>query len=179
MAQDESAKFVARVLEGDRQAFALLIEEYKTPIYNLAYRMTGSVDDAADLTQDIFLRAYVNLWRYNPRKKFFTWIYTIALNHIRNHLKKIKRQNSSNKNDFFFAQKQPGQASFIGQNDIEGFMSRLDNATRALIIMKYHQELSYEEIADITGKSISAIKMRIKRGLQKLQEIYKQSEAIK
>ncbi len=171
MEQDESAQIVARVLEGDKQAYALLVEEYKTPIYNLAYRMTRNLDDAADLTQDIFLRAYVNLWRYNPRKKFFTWLYTIALNLIRNHLKKIKRQNISDNNDFLIAQKKLGQADFAKQSDIEVFMSRLDNDTRALIIMKYQQGLSFEEIAEVTGKGVSAVKLRVYRGLEKLKDI--------
>jgi RNA polymerase sigma-70 factor (ECF subfamily) len=84
MDQKIAAEIVARVLKGDRKAYALLVEEYKSPIYNLAYRMTGNLEDADDLTQETFIRAYQYLRRYDPRKKFFTWLYTIALNLIKN-----------------------------------------------------------------------------------------------
>ena len=59
--------------------YALLVDEYKSPIYNLAYRMTGNLGDAEDLTQETFIRAYQYLWRYDNRKKFFSWLYTLAL----------------------------------------------------------------------------------------------------
>ena len=70
MALDQKieAEIVARILKGDRQSYALLVEEYKTPIYNLAYRMTGNAEDANDLTQETFVRAYKYLWRYDQRK---------------------------------------------------------------------------------------------------------------
>ena len=170
MEHDAEIKIVARVLEGDRQAYALLVEEYKTPIYNLAYRMTRNLEDADDLTQDIFIRAYVHLWRYNPQKKFFTWLYTIALNQIRNHLKKIKKRNKLDMNNVLAVQKQDSSHDFIDGSDIEIKLATLDEYTRFLIIMKYQQELSFQDIADITGKSISALKMRIYRGLEELKK---------
>lgn len=85
----QDTQIVAQILGGDRQAYSLLVKKYQSIIYNLAYRMTANTQDAADLTQDIFIRAYTYLWRYNPQKKFFAWLYTIALNTIKNHLKKI------------------------------------------------------------------------------------------
>ncbi len=93
MDQKIGAEIVAKVLKGDRQAYALLVDEYKSPIYNLAYRMTANVEDADDITQETFIRAYQYLWRYDPRKKFFTWLYTIAFNLIKNHLRKNKKIN--------------------------------------------------------------------------------------
>jgi len=90
MGQKEEAQIVAQVLEGDRQAYALLVEKYKSPIYNLAYRMTGNLGDAEDLTQETFIQAYQYLWRYNTRKKLFSRLYAIAFNLIENHYKKIK-----------------------------------------------------------------------------------------
>ena len=78
---------IRRVLEGNRDSYALIVDKYKGPIFNLTYRMTGSYDDASDLAQETFIRAYKNLSRFNTEKKFFTWLYTISLNLIRNHLK--------------------------------------------------------------------------------------------
>jgi RNA polymerase sigma-70 factor (ECF subfamily) len=82
MDQKNEDEIVAKVLKGDRQEYALLVEEYKLPICNLAYRMTGNTEDADDLTQDTFIRAYQNLWLYNRCQKFFTWLYMTALNLI-------------------------------------------------------------------------------------------------
>lgn len=170
MDEAQETQIVAQVLNGDRQAFALLVEEYKSPIYNLAYRMTSNTQDAADLTQDIFIRAYTYLWRYNPRKKFFTWLYTIALNTIRNHIKKSKKYINARSQDLQERQFSENQNSSEVQ-DINIYLSVLDMETRAFIVMKYVQELSFEEMAQITGKSVSAVKMRTYRGLEKLKKI--------
>ena len=169
MDEAQETQIVARILEGDRQAFALLVEEYKSPIYNLAYRMTGDMQDAADVTQDIFIRAYTYLWRYNPKKKFFTWLYTIALNTIKNHIRKNKKYKNLRSQDSEESKLLASQ-NLSETQDINIYLSHLDAETRALIIMRYVQELSFEEIAKITGKSISAVKMRTYRGLESLRE---------
>jgi RNA polymerase sigma factor, sigma-70 family len=173
MDQKIETEIVARVLKGDRKAYALLVEEYKSPIYNLAYRMTGNSEDADDLTQNTFIRAYQYLWRYDPRKKFFTWLYTLALNLIRNYFKKNKYNKSSEEvSALSLTDKNPSpEEKLIEEQEISSYLLRLEDELRALLIMKYKQELSFEEIAQITGKSLSAVKMRIYRGLEKLKEL--------
>jgi RNA polymerase sigma-70 factor (ECF subfamily) len=177
MDQKNEAEIVARVLKGDRQAYALLVDEYKSPIYNLAYRMTGNLEDADDLTQETFIRAYQYLWRYDTSKKFFTWLYTLALNLIRNHFKKNKYNKSSEElSANLLADKNPSpETELIETQEISVYLLRLEDESRALLIMKFHQGLTFEEIAQITGKSISAVKMRIYRGLEKLKELLKES----
>lgn len=167
------AEIVAKVLKGDRKAYALLVEEYKSPLYNLAYRMTGNFEDADDLTQEAFIRAYQYLWRYDPRKKFFTWLYTIALNLIKNHYKKNRKHNISDElSAYLLADNSPSpETKMIEAQEISSCLLRLEYEIRALLIMKYQQELSFEEIAEITGKSLSAVKMSIYRGLEKLKEL--------
>jgi RNA polymerase sigma-70 factor (ECF subfamily) len=177
MDQKNEAEIVARVLKGDRQSYALLVDEYKSPIYNLAYRMTGNLEDADDLTQETFIRAYQYLWRYDTSKKFFTWLYTLALNLIRNHFKKNKYNKSSEElSANLLADKNPSpETELIETQEISVYLLRLEDESRALLIMKFHQGLTFEEIAQITGKSISAVKMRIYRGLEKLKELLKES----
>ena len=178
MDQISEAEIVARVLKGDRQAYALLVEEYKSPIYNLAYRMTGNSEDADDLTQETFIRAYQYLWRYDTRRKFFTWLYTLALNLIRGHLRKKNKYNKSSEelSAHLLSDKNPSpETELIETQEISVYLLRLDYESRALLIMKFHQELTFEEIAQITGKSLSAVKMRIYRGLEKLIELLKES----
>jgi RNA polymerase sigma-70 factor (ECF subfamily) len=113
------------------------------------------------------------LWRYNPRKKFFTWLYTLALNIIKNHLRKNRHYKYSKEiNTIPLADNNPSpEAKIIEAQEISSSLSRLDDELRALLIMKYRQGLSFEEIAEITGKTLSAVKMGIYRGLGKLKEL--------
>ena len=177
MDQRTEAEIVIRVLKGDRQAYALLVEEYKNPIYNLAYRMTGNSEDADDLTQETFIRAYQYLWQYDTSRKFFTWLYTLALNLIRSHLRKKNKYNKSSEelSEHLFADKNPSpETKLIETQEISVCLLRLEYESRALLIMKFHQGLTFEEIADITGKSLSAVKMSVYRGLEKLKELLKE-----
>jgi RNA polymerase sigma-70 factor, ECF subfamily len=179
MAMDKKieAEIVAKVLKGDRRAYALLVEEYKSPIYNLAYRMTGNSEDSDDLTQETFIRAYINLWRFDPKRKFFTWLYTISINLIRNHLKKVKNDDLLNRTkniQYNENENQSPEARIIAtqeSNKINLALLTLKYELRVMLIMKYQQELSFEEIAEITGKSVSAVKMRVYRGLEKLEQL--------
>jgi RNA polymerase sigma-70 factor (ECF subfamily) len=173
MDQKIEAEIVARVLKGDGQVYAMLVEEYKSPIYNLAYRMTGNSEDADDLTQETFIRAYQYLWRYDSRRKFFTWLYTLALNLIRNHFKKNKDNISSEElNAHLLSDKNPSpETELIETQEISVCLLRLEYESRALLIMKFQQGLTFEEIAQITGKSLSTVKMSIYRGLEKLKDL--------
>ena len=176
MDQKNEAEIVARVLKGDRQAYAMLVEEYESPIYNLAYRMTGNSADADDLTQETFIRAYKYLWRYDARRKFFTWLYTISFNIIKNHIKKNKiKTKQAAETDTLFPDRNnlSPETRLIEDQEISSLMLQVPYKLRSLLIMKYHQELSLEEIADVTGKSVSAVKMSIYRGLESLKKIMK------
>ena len=106
MDQKTDAEIVARVLKGDIKAYTLLIEAYKGPVFNLAFRMTGSYQDADDLTQEIFIRAYQKLQKFDQDKKFFTWLYTLGINLIRNHLKKKARDIANHTTDHQFPEPQ-------------------------------------------------------------------------
>jgi RNA polymerase sigma-70 factor (ECF subfamily) len=176
MDQKTEAEIVARVLKGDRQAYALLVEEYKNPIYNLAYRMTGNSADADDLTQESFIRAYKYLWRYDSQRKFFTWLYTISFNIIKNHIKKNKMNAKQIAEKDILSPDRNNlspEARLIEDQEISSLMLQVPYKLRSLLIMKYHQELSFEEIADVTGKSVSAVKMSIYRGLESLKKMMK------
>ena len=177
MDQKVEAEIIARILNGDRQSYALFVEEYKTPIYNLAFRMTGNAGDADDLTQETFIRAYQNLWRFDPGRKFFTWLYTISINLIRNHIKKVKnadlRKRTENIQDNENENQSPETLLIATQesNKINSALLTLKYELRIMLIMKYQQELSFEEIAEITGKSVSAVKMQVYRGLEQLEQL--------
>ena len=84
-------QLIRQVLAGDNSAFAVLIERYKVQIYNLMYRYSGSREEAADLTQDVFCKLFEKLDRYREQKSFFSWLYVLALNHARDWCRKRTR----------------------------------------------------------------------------------------
>ena len=185
MDHKSEAEIVAKVLNGERQAYALLVEEYKTPVYSLAYRMTGNSQDAEDLAQETFLRSFNQLFRYDTKRSFFTWLYTISLNIIRNHLRK---NSNRRRNDFRQGEKISGTGEFDDkrftsqesqvidegrkerEEKLESCLQKLSPELRELMILRFYQELPFEAIAEITGLSLSAIKMRVYRGLEKLRK---------
>jgi RNA polymerase sigma-70 factor (ECF subfamily) len=179
MDQKKEAEIIARVLNGDRQVYSLLVEEYKAPVYNLAYRMTGNSEDADDLAQETFIRAYCKIRYFNPEKKFFTWLYTIGINLIRNHLKKNMR-SIPHKTSNCDPAKMRGDAGDRAEEDpaIEDKIGRMEESLRKLpvdlreaVILRFYQDIAFEEIATITGTSVSAVKMRVYRGLAKLKQL--------
>ncbi len=178
MDQKTEAEIVIRILKGEKQAYTLLIDEYKTPVYNLAYRMTGNREDADDLTQETFIRAYQYLWRYDRRRKFFTWLYTLALNLIRNHLKKDKDNRIAEVlSKHLSDDKEPSpESKLMETQEINFCLLLLDDESRALVIMKFYQGLSFEEISVIAGKSPGAVKMNIYRSLEKIKELLNKRE---
>lgn len=166
---------IARILQGEYHAYALLVDAYKGPIFNLAYRMTGNRHDADDLAQEAFITAYENISSFDRGRKFFTWLYTIALNIIRNHLKKIKVSSPPVDPEL--------SAQTIGESFEDAFMEeekyrcldlcmhQLPDEMSEAIVLRFYQGLSFEDIAAITDLSLSAVKMRVYRGLQKLHSL--------
>jgi RNA polymerase sigma-70 factor (ECF subfamily) len=173
------SEIIVRVLKGDRQAYAMLVEEYKGPIFNLAYRMTGGLEDAEDLTQETFIRAYQNLHRFDQSKKFFTWLFTIGINLIRNHLKKNERKIvhlvAANSVVEHKAKEHTREEVDTLSEDrmirLEQVIRKLPVDLREAIILKFVQDLTFEEVANVTGNSVSAVKMRIYRGLEKMKQM--------
>lgn len=179
MDHDQEQEIIRRVLGGDRSAFAGLVEKYQEPIFNLAYRMTGSREDADDLTQETFIRAYQNLYRFDQHKKFFTWLYTIGINLIRNHLKKNERKvvHLTTSDSVVEHQKEEytkekdDTSSADRMIRLEQVIRNLPVDLREAIILKFMNDLTFEEVANVTGDSVSAVKMRIYRGLEKMKQM--------
>jgi RNA polymerase sigma-70 factor (ECF subfamily) len=179
MTPTEENQIVERVLKGEREAFAALVDAYKGAIFNLAFRMTYSHQDADDLSQETFIRAYRNLRQFDPRKRFFTWIYTIGLNLIRNHLKKhgreMSRENaarsSSEAGIHQGAQTERDMMQAQEIRRLEICLQKLPADLREAVVLRFYQDLSFEEIATISEASLSAVKMRVYRGLYQLKHL--------
>lgn len=179
MTTNEENQIVERVLQGKREAFAVLVDAHKGTIFNLAFRMTGNHQDADDLSQETFIRAYRNLRQFDPRKRFFTWIYTIGLNLIRNHLKKhgreMTRENAArSSSEAGIDQGAQTERDVVQAPEIrrlEICLQKLPPDLREAVVLRFYQDLSFEEIATISDASLSAVKMRVYRGLDQLKQL--------
>ena len=171
MNKKQENEIIQSVLNGDREKFALFVDKYQRPVYNLIYRITGSRHDAEDLAQETFLKAYKSLNSFIPKKKFFPWLYTIAINLTRNHLRKKKPLLVENFDHLQTDKNNPEQA-VSKQQEAEAlarYIQRLPVSLREAVILRYYFYLSFEEIARILCISLSGAKMRVYRGLEKLE----------
>jgi RNA polymerase sigma-70 factor, ECF subfamily len=178
MDRQEEQDLIARVCRGERAAFALLVDAHAKSIFNLAFRMTGSRQDADDLAQETFFRAYRTLNRFDPERKFFTWLYTIALNVVRNHLKsrpeRMARMVRTDRPAANPVDPANPEELFLGREKerlLEICLQKLPSDLKEAIVLRFYQGLTFDEIATISDSSVSAVKMRAYRGLERLRAL--------
>ena len=166
------------------EAYDILVRRYKDPLMNFVYRFTGDRDVSSDIVQDTMIKFYMNKDSYRSFAKFSTWIYTIAGNLAKNELKRKKRrkifslENDDDEKSIQVADKniiEPDKAadSEIKNEIIQKALLKVKDVYRDVVILRDVQELSYEEIAEITGLSLGTVKSRINRGRLQLQKLLK------
>jgi len=166
---------VYEILSGDVNSYALLVKRYQKPIYNLMMRMTGSDQDALDLTQETFVRAYEKLEKFSPSAPFFPWLYTMGLNLARDFLRRAKRSpiESYEPDDSFSIEidQYDRLADQIEVQKVSEVLQSLPVDYREALLLRFHEGFSVGEVAYALGLSLSAAKMRIHRGLLKLRQL--------
>ncbi|WP_457572002.1 RNA polymerase sigma factor [Desulfovulcanus sp.] len=173
-ASDEQ-HIINRVLKGDTNAFGILVKRYQKPIFNLMYRISGSLDEAAELTQEAFIKAYEKLEHFQPGKKFFPWLYAVAMNHAKDLMRRSKRQQYSEEScdktsePGYFSEQQDNMIERLDFQQIEKALVEMPLKYREAIILRYHEEMSMRDIAQALQISLSAAKMRVSRGLEMLR----------
>lgn len=162
MREDPDAALVLASRAGDRRAFEQLLARYERPVFNAAYRILHHRDDAADVTQTAFLRAYEHLDRYDPAQKFFSWLYRIAINEAMDHGAKRTPDPV-----VLESLPDPGEGP-EGQTASAQSDARLQHALmglavdqRALVVLKHVQDFSYEQIAEILACPVKTVKSRL------------------
>jgi RNA polymerase sigma-70 factor (ECF subfamily) len=170
---------VVMALAGDEDAFRHLTERHSLSVFQLAYRMTGNEEDAEDVVQETFLRAFRNLKRYESRSLFSTWLYRIAANYsldlIRSRKRFIEKPPASDKgdwlNDVACPQPTAERMAMSGQirETIERAMSELTVQERAAFVLRHYHELSIEEISKTLRLGENATKHSIFRAVRKLR----------
>lgn len=180
-------EFISRVLKGEREAFAMIIQKYQTPLLNYVGRMVNDRDTALDLLQEIFLKIYTSLHQYKPSYPFRTWIFKIAYNHVIDFWRKRRIEAQSLDDDhsgYSLLNILPLQEESITKKyelqqwraKIEKALAKLPAAWRELFIWRYLNELSYEEIAEIKNLPLGTVKNRIFQAKEKLRLLLEEDQ---
>ncbi len=166
----EDRDLVRDVLGGKTDAFGVLVERYQKVIFNMAYRMTRDYDEAEDITQVAFIRAYENLGRYKADHKFFSWLYRIAVNETLNRIKSKKKMTQLNPT-MVSPEKSPDVA--VGETElgekVQDALMDLEPGYRALIVLRHLRSCSYKEIGDALDLPEKRVKSRLFSARQMLR----------
>lgn len=174
----EDLLLIKETLEGKKTSFAILVKKYEEGVFNLALRLLGNWQDAEDVTQEAFLRAYENLENFKVGYKFQNWLYTITLNLIRNRWRKEKSKEKSfaypeNMEDVFTENPEDLAIQKEKEKNVEMILSSLPWKEREIIVLKYIEGFTYEEIASLTGLPVGTVKTRCHRAKEKLYKRFK------
>lgn len=166
---------VAACLRGDNSAFDELVERYEGPLFNAAYRITGSVDDAMDATQAAFVKAFEKLDTFNPEYRFFSWIYRIVVNQSLN-LVGRRREEPGLDGELPATIRSP-EVVFDGDEKaraLELALLELSPEQRTVILLKHLEGFSYQEIGKLLGVSEKTVKSRLFTARRRLRLILNQ-----
>jgi RNA polymerase sigma-70 factor, ECF subfamily len=161
------ASLVARARDGDAEAFTALVERYYEVCVRYAWRFLGHREDAEDAVQDTWLRVHRALDAYRERDVFERWLFRILLNACRASAERRRRENARMTEDL--SEIPADESAGAWREPVETVLARLDPRTREAVLLKYGLGLDYLEMARRTGDSVSALKMRVKRGLDSLR----------
>lgn len=171
----KESEWIALALDGNDEAFALLVEAYQRPVFNLCFRMLGDAAEAEDAAQETFLKAYRGLSRYDPDRSFTTWLLSIASHHCIDRMRR-RRFMTVSLDELLPSQERPDtapgpEAALTGREQgeaIRELLKGLGSKDRAAVILRYWYEMSYEEISNTLSLSVSAVKSRLHRARREM-----------
>ena len=171
MHKNRDAALLEDCKRGDRQALGSLVRRYERPVYNAAFRMLGNPDEAADVTQTVFLKVFGHLDRFDPKYKFFSWIYRIAVNESINQLNRRKRQEPLAEN-IVSSERGPDSMVEAGRlsDQLQDALMALTEDHRAVIVLRHFNECSYRQISEILEVPEKTVKSRLFSARQKMKD---------
>jgi len=180
MTDSGESGLAGRVLKGDLNAYGALIQEHQTSVFNVCYRITGNRQEAEDLTQEAFIRAFRKLSKYDSSRPFGPWMRTLAANLCYNHLKKARLQRVP-------LEDEKDQIMDKPSNDPENMLEisqehqvlyqalwKLPDNQRIALELRHFQGLSYQDMADTLSLPLNTVRSHLYRGRQNLAEILKE-----
>jgi RNA polymerase sigma-70 factor (ECF subfamily) len=182
-AEDPDLALVRRVQTGEVSAFNQLVLKYRERVYSVAYHLTSNREDAADVTQDVFIKAFASIGRFRGGSSFFTWLYRIAFNASVSHLKKSRRRRFFNLDgldleaappeviDAFSAGPESERTALMSelQEKLNDALQKLSVKHRTVVVLFEIDGLSHQEISEITGCSVGTVRSRLHYAKQQLQ----------
>jgi RNA polymerase sigma-70 factor (ECF subfamily) len=180
MTNTNDQQYIDKVLEGDTNAFAILVDKYKDMVFSLALKITKSREEAEEVSQDSFIKAFKSLKKFKGDSKFSTWLYKITYNNCIDRVKKIARTYNTDTIDEVNENKikaiedtletiERGERATV----IKECMEALPEDERTILWLFYFEELSLKEIKDVTSYSESNIKVKLHRARKRLLAIVK------
>jgi RNA polymerase sigma-70 factor (ECF subfamily) len=168
------ADLVAACVAGRTEAFEIIVERHRRSVYQLCYRYVGNHEDASDLTQDVFLRAYRALGRFRGQSALSTWLYRIAVNVCLNRLAASRPPSEPIEGQQLVdTRSDPADDGLLRAERraaVRQAVSRLPAKQRAALIMRIYQEMSHQEIAEVLGSSVGAVKANVFHALRNLRK---------
>lgn len=185
MPEKTDEEIALNVQQGDIPSFGLLIERYKQKLTRYAHKFLFNYDDTEDLIQEVFIKAYINIQDFDPKRRFSPWIYRIAHNEFINKIKKKNKETISLFNlDTLFPHPiaQETADGDIRTQDIREMINsclqQLKPKYRELLILYYFEEMDYKEIAEILKIPISTVGIRLRRGKELLKKLLTKDKRI-
>ncbi len=176
-------ELIAHAIDGREDGFEELVRRYQRPITSYVFRMLGNYESALDVSQEVFIKVYNSLSKYSSEYKFSTWLYRIAHNAAIDHMRgnSVNQQSLETENPDGTYQLQlespnptpeQGRERSEWRTEIEAVVKCLPAAYRDLILLRHSQDLSYDEIAEVTGLPLGTVKNRLFRAREMMREIF-------
>lgn len=177
MATDDERALISAAGKGDDEAFGEIVERYQKPVYNLCYRLLGNHGDAEDASQEAFMKAYKGLAKYDPQRPFISWLLAIAYNQS---IDQLRRRRITFVNlDALFDRSDPRAPSpetaataKDEAEEVQQALLTLSVTDRAVVVLRYWYEYSYDEIAETLSLTNSAVKSRLHRARRALMDAW-------
>ena len=166
---------VAACLDGVAGAFDVVVERHRRSVYQLCYRFVGNHEDASDLSQEVFLRAYRGLGSFRGQSSIATWLYRIAVNLSLNRVgaKKLTTEPLEDQQHIDTRSESPSERLLQDEraSRVRAAIAELPRKQKAVLVLRIYHELSHQEIAEIVGTSVGAVKANVFHALQNLKKL--------
>ncbi len=175
---DEDLALIDRYIAGDREAFDALVLKHQKPLYSLLYRMVSDKEDAADILQKAFIKAFTGIRSFERRSSFRTWLYQIAINLAKNVYRDRARAALVPLDDVVIRRDPKVLESLIhkeSRGNLLRAMAGLPEKQRLTVMLRVQEQKSFDEIAGIMQCSVGTSKANYHHGVQKLKELFKKA----
>ncbi|WP_249306110.1 RNA polymerase sigma factor [Lederbergia citrea] len=171
----EEIQWIREVLSGNKQAYTHIINKYKNQLYATILRMTKNPQDAQDLAQEAFIKVYHQLGKYDGKGLFSSWIYRVTINHCMDEFRKKRYKQVEMTEDLLENPNHP-EVIFLKKEknrQLERLIATLPEDERMIILLRYVNELTYEEISELVGAPVSTVRNKLHRAKKKMRNTVK------